>query len=605
MPNNTTSTVRTKERKLDLDSVYTIHNMRRAWKEVRNGLRNQDVIDLHDYFDFHKNKDDLFPVLQKQVTSCVYFPSQPYIIRVEKQNGISRHLQLPTPQDTLVLQTLVNVFTPMFLRHQPNKNAYYSRSHRVKSINDLDESFPYDWRELWPDFQKRIWEFTYAYSYVVVTDIANFFDNISMNQLRNIITSYGAFNETVVDFLFYLLERFIWRPDYLPFSGVGLPQINFDAPRILAHCFLFENDRFLDKETRGDFVRWMDDIDFGVNEIDEGRRILRHLDELLLTRGLRLNTGKTSILSSTEAKKYFLPTENRFLTILSNGVDLKRSFGKEIDKEIFRLRQYFVKFLRLPRVGNWEKVYKRFFTLASKVNHPFLEEKVEGLLNNSPKLRMSIFYYYKSLGYSKKRLQHILNFVSYKYINEDISLFNAAKLIVDWDAPRTGKMHDKIIKEFLKKRSTSDIGFLSSLWIITKYGTEKELTKLIYDRVETWRNSSFLSRQVASVMPRINKNETYNKTVNTFVNSGQTEALSVIRNLEEFRNKSNINSADSKYLSVGLRKVYPLEKYLLLMNILVKGKLNSNKKQELINSVLQITSDPTYTFKLKHILRRL
>ena len=40
----------------------------------------------------------------------------------------------------------------------------------------------------------------------------------------------GKFHEELIDFLFFMLESFIWRPDYIPLSGVGLPQIQFDAP---------------------------------------------------------------------------------------------------------------------------------------------------------------------------------------------------------------------------------------------------------------------------------------------------------------------------------------------------------------------------------------
>ncbi|WP_066303986.1 hypothetical protein [Bacillus sp. FJAT-29814] len=183
----TNSTVRLKEREVDLTSVFTHSNMKAAWKNtVRDGLRKQEVTDLHDYYDFHKNKDSLFNVILNQVTSGVYYPKQSYIIRVEKGNGISRHLQIPSPQDAIVLQTIVDGISPIILSKQPSKQSYFSRSHGRKSIEDIDDSFPYDWRQLWPDFQSRIWDFTNIYNYVVVTDIANFFDNISMNQLRNV-----------------------------------------------------------------------------------------------------------------------------------------------------------------------------------------------------------------------------------------------------------------------------------------------------------------------------------------------------------------------------------------------------------------------------------
>jgi hypothetical protein len=77
-----------------------------------------------------------------------------------------------------------------------------------------------------------------SYQYIVVTDIANYFDCIPLASLRNTLASCGKFSENLLNFLFYLLEAFSWRPYYMPHSGVGLPQINFDAPRLLAHAYL-------------------------------------------------------------------------------------------------------------------------------------------------------------------------------------------------------------------------------------------------------------------------------------------------------------------------------------------------------------------------------
>lgn len=81
------------------------------------------------------------------------------------------------------------------------------------------------------------------------------------------------------------------------------------------------------------FVRWMDDIDFGVDHIHEAKEILRGLDELLLTRGIRLNMGKTKVLNMAEAEKYFIPNENRYITIMSNRVKRLIETGNSIDDE--------------------------------------------------------------------------------------------------------------------------------------------------------------------------------------------------------------------------------------------------------------------------------
>ena len=42
----------------------------------------------------------------------------------------------------------------------------------------------------------------------------------------------------MIDMLIYVLGDLLWQPDYTPRIEIGPPQINLDAPRLLAHCFL-------------------------------------------------------------------------------------------------------------------------------------------------------------------------------------------------------------------------------------------------------------------------------------------------------------------------------------------------------------------------------
>jgi hypothetical protein len=332
-------------------------------------MRKQSLLDLHDYYDFHRNQDRLIEAIKTKIIQGNYKPKPPQIIRLEKKYGVCRHIQIPSPEDALVLQTIVEILSPLIKKAQPSDRAFYSRSHhqQPKKESDIDESFPYAWWELWPAFQKIIYDFTSTFDYIVVTDIANYFDNVSLACLRNVISGYGHFEECLLDFLFFILEAFVWRPDYLPLNGYGLPQVNFDAPRLLGFAFLFEIDKFLDKKTSGNFVRWMDDIDFGVNDIEQAKEILRGLDEILLTRGLRLNMEKTKILSSQDAKNYFLPDENRYLTIIIKRINRLIESENTIDNEKRKLRSRFRKFLKKDKFGRWEKVYARYFSIASKV----------------------------------------------------------------------------------------------------------------------------------------------------------------------------------------------------------------------------------------------
>ena len=239
--------------------------MIRAWKNtVRTGLRRQPLSDLHDFLDVHRNLRPYLQALRSEVLSGNYRPSPPEITLLEKRDGIPRRLVLPSAGDALLLQTIVNALEKSIAAGQVHPNAYYSQSHAPPTPEDVDGTFAYPWWILWPQFQQRIWQFTRVYDYVLITDLANYFDCIPLAALRNRIASMSAFSENVLNFLFFLLDAFTWRPYYMPPSGVGLPQLNFDAPRLLAHAYLFPIDSELQGSTGGDFVRWMDDINCGV-----------------------------------------------------------------------------------------------------------------------------------------------------------------------------------------------------------------------------------------------------------------------------------------------------------------------------------------------------
>lgn len=108
-----------------------------------------------------------------------------------------------------------------------------------------------------------------GHNYVCVTDIAKYFDNIDYSHLRNIISELHSTGEVILDILFLVLDKISWRPDYLPPSNRSLPQVNFDAPRLLSHVYLYKVDSFLKITNNNCFVRWVDDITATTNSLSE------------------------------------------------------------------------------------------------------------------------------------------------------------------------------------------------------------------------------------------------------------------------------------------------------------------------------------------------
>ena len=194
---------------------------------------------------------------------------------------------------------------------QPTKKAFFEPAdHSLSSDDNLFTTPHYGSYRSWLNFQKEILRFARERNWIVVTDIANYYDFINYTHLRNVIAGTIKVRETIPDFLIFVLSSILWQPDYTPRFEIGLPQINADAPRILAHCFLFELDKVLAESKHIDYARFMDDIDLGVDTLREAKQLLKQIDLVLQTRQVRLNSGKTKILSQIEAEKHFIASHH-------------------------------------------------------------------------------------------------------------------------------------------------------------------------------------------------------------------------------------------------------------------------------------------------------
>ncbi len=293
-------------RKKALDIVFEKAAAVKIWRStVRNQLRGMDIKDLYDHYDFNYNIDDRIQAIKASILDGTYTIGTPLIYKTEKKYGICRHMVIPQPEDALILQCLIENVSASVLKRQPSKNAFYSRDkHNAKKPHEAVE-YGMSFREQWKVLQKQIYNFTDAFSYLVVTDLTNYFDSIDLRELRRVFSSQVDADEVVVDLIFKIVEGLSWKPDYLPYSHRGLPTANIEPIRLLAHSFLFEIDQILKERTNENFARWMDDITCGIDDKRKGISLLSDVSDVLKSRGLALNLSKTQILSAEEAHFHF------------------------------------------------------------------------------------------------------------------------------------------------------------------------------------------------------------------------------------------------------------------------------------------------------------
>ena len=352
------------------------------------------------------------------------------------------------------------------------------------------------------NFQKELFEFSKTRKFVVVTDIANYYDSISYVHLRNAIASISGVDECVIDMLIYVLSDLLWQPDYTPRIEVGLPQINLDAPRLLAHCFLYELDSYLASDPGRDFVRYMDDIDIGVDTIVDAKRALKTVDLVLQTKQVRLNSGKTVILTRPEAIRHFRIFENARLDSVQASVDHRVKHGLPLDRQRVHVEARIRQGLRKKSfdAGNGEKVLKRWLGLAAKTGAVVKPEALEDLVKRRPSVRENVYSFIRSRPLTPSIAGILARASQSGLLVDDAAMVEMSNYLVETFV-KNKRCHAMLEAVIASNDPQSYFGLYSRLWLLSKYGTPAQILTTLRDARNIWSPHERLGRLAASFMP--------------------------------------------------------------------------------------------------------
>ncbi len=549
---------------------------------MRQQLRRQAIIDLHDYYDFNSTISAQADSIIERVLSGQYRAEVPVVFKLEKKLGICRHMMIPSPSDALVFQVLSDGLYEELMKAQPSKKAFYARDrHTLKLPHEVAMEQSYPWYKLWPKFQEQIWGFSKSFPLLVTTDITNYFDNIGFEELRRVIAATAPTAEVLLDLLFTLVQDLAWNPDYLPRTLRGLPVINIEAPRLLAHSFLYEVDRVIQDRTKDNFVRWMDDINFGVNNRDEAHRILGEVNDVLKSRGLALNLSKTEILTPREVRAHFLVTENKQLSKRqARAAKLKSDMSRV--KLATKVYGDFEAHLDNCRARSKEKLTKRYLTVLGLLRSSQAVGDAVSLFLTEPGLREPAIRYISGLPFSTETSRALLTLLKRTPRYDDMGQLEVTKGIVAHTVPI-----DTRGKRFVRRVAmnlgvpASGFDWYGNLLFLAKYGEPHSILTAVDRARKMVRGDSFLARQVIAVLTRaagINFQKVQ-RTWNQEVSRGAADSASVAVNLLGFAGGGFPLRSSAAYVYLFPKKStgrYPLAKFLLLCAI-AGGEKNKGK----------------------------
>lgn len=553
-------------------------------------MRDQFLADPIDHLDFHQRLGAECDALERIIKTGGYSPGESRRILVEKSKGLCRQLVIPNVRDAIVLQALSDGLYSDIRGKAPTRNSFFEpQDHTFSKQSTLFTEPGYGSFRAWLNFQREIFRFSKERDYVVVTDIANFYDSISYTHLRNVISDLIEVREPVLDMLIYVLSGLLWQPDYMPRIEIGLPQINLDAPRILAHCFLYELDEYLEREVKGDFVRFMDDIDVGVDSIQAAKRLLKNIDLVLQTRHVRLNSGKTLILKREEAIKHFRVRENALLDYATDRINAKVAKGKSVRRERDAIARSIRVMSRRKQFdsGNGEKILKRMMSIGGRIGAEIDGNILFNVLYARPGSRTAVLSLIGRLPLTQARTTVVRKFVGSDMIVDDASYVEVANALVGAVSPRRASVDANIQK--IREYYPTDrlFSLYGRIWLTSKFGSPDEMMTLLTDSRAMWSPDRWLGRLVGGLHPFFARDAlepAFRSLINTSGSSSAHEVYDFHDDLRRDPKRFDMCFSYLKAVNISRRSGVSHSRFLLLLSALANDAVATSKKTQLLKA---------------------
>ena len=269
------------EWKMKLHSVYGQllfdRKLTASFKEVKAN-KGAGGIDGETIESYEANLEGNVLDLLGRLRNKEYKPSPVRRVYIPKKDGKMRPLGIPTIEDRIVQQSLVNILQPKFedtLFH--NWSVGYRPNRGVKRA-----------------LQIILWNIESGYNYIYDADIKGFFDNIPHKSLMTILKKYIS-DRTALG----LIEQFL-KAGYMEDGKVldiesGTPQGGVISP-LLANTYLNELDWELDLNGLR-FVRYADDFLIFAKSKEEIQKAIGITKAKLKELGLEIAEGKTKVVN--------------------------------------------------------------------------------------------------------------------------------------------------------------------------------------------------------------------------------------------------------------------------------------------------------------------
>ena len=266
-----------------------------AFRRVQNDQRertffthpcNVEVLTVH--------RSEWLAELQRRVDDSKYTPRPAPLLSIAKENWHVRPGVVLTLDDQVVYQYLALLARPVVAPQLEWSEGKVRFSHYLSKSGASGFQRPFlGWKNFSHASIKKLKD---ASKYVVITDIAGYYENIDIGRLIQDLRASGV-SSSVTELLSACLNK--WAGP----RARGIPQGN-SASDLFGEFYLNSVDRTL--ATEGfEHARYSDDFRVFADSQVNAIKALHRLSELLRERGLNIQTAKSDILDAADARQRF------------------------------------------------------------------------------------------------------------------------------------------------------------------------------------------------------------------------------------------------------------------------------------------------------------